>query len=210
MDAEQFYFGMPVVTRTILTLSLVLSVAVTYEVVTPLNLIFSPTLIFQEKQYWRILTSLLFFDRLSVNCLFHLHFFYMFSRRLEEHFFLGDSLKYLYTLGLGASGILLSSSFLHIPFPSGPLVMMVLYLWSRRYPDEQMSIYFIFTVSAPYLPLVMMFLTYTMSGNSIQNVYADLAGVAVGHVLWYCSDVLPKIIGFDPTALPGLVRAVFS
>lgn len=210
MDVEQFLFSIPTVTRAILALSLALSIAVTYEVVTPLNLIFSPTLVFQEKQYWRLVTSLLFFDKLSVHCFFHLHFLYMLSRRLEEHYYLGNAAKYLWTLLKAAVGLLFLSSYLHIPFPSGPMVMTILYLWSRRYPDEQMAIYFVFTVGAPYLPLVMLFLSHTMSGDSIQHMYGDLGGIAIGHVIWYCSDVLPKIIGFDPLALPSFVSAMFG
>lgn len=210
MDIEQWYFGIPLVTRVFLTLSVAVSIAVSYDVVTPLNLIYSPTLVFQEKQYWRLITSLVFFDKMSISCFFHLHFLYMFSRRLEEHFYLGNSLQYLYTLVRGAAALMALSSFVHMPFPSGPLVMMILYLWSRRYPDEQMSLYFVFTVNAPYLPLMMLAISYAMSGESIHHLYVDLAGMLVGHVLWYFSDVFPKIAGFDPMVLPKFIRGMFG
>ncbi|CUI11064.1 transmembrane protein, putative [Bodo saltans] len=209
MEVEQFVRSIPVITRTIIAASIVLSAAVTYEMVTPLNLIYSPTLVFQEKQYWRLLTSLLYFDKLSINCLFHLHFLYMVSRQLEEHYYLRDSIRYIWTLLRGAALVLLLASYLHIPFPSGPMVMVILYLWSRRYPDERMALYFAFVVGAPYLPLIMLFLSYNMSGGDIQYLQGELGAVVIGHCLWYVSDVLPKIIGFDPTALPTFVTAVF-
>lgn len=209
MDVEQWYFSIPIVTRVFLTLSLALSVAVTYDIVSPINLFYSHTLVWHEKQYWRLLTSLIYFDQLSVNAFFHLHFFYMFSQRLEEHHYLGNSFHYLYALVRGAAALFALSRFVDITFPSQPLVMMVLYMWSRRYPDERMMLYFMFQVTAPFLPLAMLALNYMM-GGSTSHLYVDMAGMLVGHVLWYFSDVFPKIAGFDPMAPPHFIRALFA
>ena len=206
MEVEQWFGNVPVVTRVFLTLACATAIAVTYEVVTPLDLYFSKDLTFRRGQWWRLLSSFLYFDQISINFFFHMHFLYMFSRRLEEHFYLRKWGEYLYFLARAAACLLLISTVAELPFLSWSMAELILYVWSRRYPDEHLSLYGLLVIPAPYLPFAMIVLAYSMGGAS--HVLVDCAGLLVGHTLWYFSDVFPRIAGFDPMKPPKALMAM--
>lgn len=205
MDIEQWFWGIPIVTRLVITSALLLSAAVTFDIVTPLNLIYSSSLVWKEGQYWRIITSLLFYDRINFNCFFNLHTLYMFCRRQEEHFYLRDAFQFLFLLvRVGAALLFFSSS----PLSSGQFFLALMYLWCKRFPEEQLAIFFIVTVRAPYLPLVMVVMSLANSEDMMRTLKEDTIGLFVAHFFWYISDVFPMISGFDPLKLPRFVRAM--
>lgn len=207
MEFERWYTTIPPVTRTFLTAAVVTSLAVTYEFVNPLDLYLNWALILEKQQWWRLITCFVFFDRLGVNLFFNLHFLYITSRRLEEHFF-GVPGGYCLMLLLGAGALTTCASWVDMPFMSYPFTMMVLYIWSRRYPEENVQLYWLFTVSATYFPYVMIGLSYAFGNFGTTRL--DAVGMLVGHVLWYLADIFPLIAGFSPLHAPAAFLAMFA
>ncbi len=206
MDIEQWYTSVPIVTRCYITLAFLLSLAVTYEFVTPLNLYLSFRLIFEKGEWWRFITAFAYFDRFGINLFFHLQFLYFCSRRLEEHFYLRRSAEYLCMLLVGAAAMCGLSIWVDMPFLSYSFTIMILYLWSRRYPEESLQIYWLFTVKAPAFPYVMLVISYLL--GSWYNALLDLLGIAVGHTLWFILDVTPKFTGIEFRA-PAFIAGLF-
>eukprot|EP01063_Lacrimia_lanifica_P018884 TRINITY_DN25845_c0_g1_i1.p2 TRINITY_DN25845_c0_g1~~TRINITY_DN25845_c0_g1_i1.p2 ORF type:complete len:241 (+),score=93.67 TRINITY_DN25845_c0_g1_i1:62-724(+) len=209
VEIEQAYFSIPVVTRIYLTLAVLTSGAVTFEFLSPLGLYLNLRLVAQG-EIWRLLTSFVYFDTFSVHFFFHMHFLYFYSRRLEEHFYHRRTARFVYMLLFGATLMVGLASVYNIPFLSHSLVMMVLYVWSRRNPDEHLSFYFgLVTLSAPYLAFLLLGLGMLFGSSPV----ADLIGIAVGHVFWYIEDILPRLLGrphskeLIPT--PGFLQALF-
>eukprot|EP00754_Rhynchopus_humris_P050354 Rhum_TRINITY_DN8918_c0_g1::Rhum_TRINITY_DN8918_c0_g1_i1::g.30636::m.30636/K13989/DERL2_3; Derlin-2/3 len=206
---EEMYSAIPVVTRVYITLSALLAAAVSFEFLSPFALYLNYNLV-AKGQLWRLLTSFLFFGSFSVQFIFNMHFLYFYSRRLEEHYYHRNTSRFCFMLLFGAAFMLAVSASLDIPFLSNSLVMMILYVWARRNPDEHLSLYGLFTVSVPYMPLLMAMLQYFGFGGS---VYSDLIGVAAGHVFWYVEDILPKLVGRERGAslipTPGFIVSLF-
>lgn len=75
---------------------------------------------------------------------------------------------------------------------------MVLYVWSRRNPHEQLQLYGLFTVRAAYLAYVLVALGLMMG----QHPLVDVLGITVGHAYYYVADVMPVAYGVE-----GLVKA---
>ena len=71
-------------------------------------------------------------------------------------------------------------------FHALPLFMMVIYVWSRRHPEEQTSFY-MFTFKAAYLPWVMLASAFVMG----DDITRDLLGIVTGHVYYFLQEVLP-------------------
>lgn len=188
---EQWYLDIPVVTRTFLTLSTLTAVAVTFDLLSPLSLYLNFDLVLKEGQVWRLVTTFLFFDGLSVNFVFHAYFLYFYCRRLEEHHYHQASADFLFMILLGAAAMLSIAPFLALPFLSHSLVIMVLYVWSRRNPHEQLQLYGLFTVGASYLAYVLVALGIMMG----QHPLVDILGIVIGHIYYYLTDVLP--VAFD-------------
>eukprot|EP01027_Heterolobosea_sp_BB2_P003846 GEZU01005796.1.p1 GENE.GEZU01005796.1~~GEZU01005796.1.p1 ORF type:complete len:234 (-),score=24.20 GEZU01005796.1:164-865(-) len=202
---ESWYKSIPVITRTYLTLSVITSAAVTFDLLSPFHLYLNFQLVFKQFQFWRLLTNFLFFDKFSINFIFHVYFLYIYCRRLEEHSFHGRSADFLNMILFGSIMMLIISPFLGLPFLSQSLVIMVLYVWSRLNPHQNLRIYGLFTVAAPYLAYVLLGLSVMLGGSFI----VDLLGIFVGHIYFYLVYVLDSAMGIRLLTTPKIIKLLF-
>jgi Der1-like family len=80
------------------------------------------------------------------------------------------------------------SPLVNLPFLSSPLAFVPIYLWSRRHPSTPISLFGLFTISAPYLPVALVAFSWVLNGTW-KAAAGDLLGCAVGHVSWFLRDV---------------------
>lgn len=116
-----------------------------------------------------------------------------------------NSLDFLLRADDTSSADQLAAPFMDVPFLSHSLVIMILYVWSRRNPFEQLQLYGLITVGAAFLPYVLVGLSLMMG----QHPSIDLLGIAVGHLYYYLVDVLPVVYGFEPLKTPKVVTMFF-
>jgi Derlin-2/3 len=195
MDLEQFITQIPIVTRGYMFASTLLAAAVSFKFVSPLSLYWNFSLI-QRGEYWRILSALCYLDEFGVNFCFLMHFIYFYWRHLEEHHYMrrwGDFLAFVIAAGvliLLANVLLVEGA---VAFLAAMLVDTVVYSWSRRFPDELLSFFGLVEFNSSYLPFVLMMWGATLRGFG--NLKFDLVAMAIGHLLWFVSDILPHTIG---------------
>ncbi|KAF8827604.1 hypothetical protein HHX47_DHR4000192 [Lentinula edodes] len=80
------------------------------------------------------------------------------------------------------------SPLFNLPFLSSSLAFVPIYLWSRRHPDTPISLFGLFTITAPYLPIALVAFSWILSGTW-RAAAGDLAGCLVGHIGWFLRDV---------------------
>eukprot|EP00758_Cryptobia_borreli_P000699 Tbor_TRINITY_DN1451_c0_g1::TRINITY_DN1451_c0_g1_i1::g.623::m.623/K13989/DERL2_3; Derlin-2/3 len=204
-EVIQLIQGIPICTRMYLCLCIGIAIATTYELIEPLDLYFSPRIVFEGGEWWRCFTCLCFIDQISLNLMFQIHFIYTFFCKIEEHFYyerLGQFLYYLFKLGViviaigtyYGTGVFFSNSF----------VSAVLYTWSRRYPHEHIALFGLIPMKAPYMPYFVIAFYYFQGGLHV--AISEIIGLAAGHIVWYLEDVVPKVTGFDPMLPPAALR----
>ena len=131
----------------------------------------------QMLQYWRLLTTFLYFGPLSLDLLFHVFFLQRYSRLLEESS--GRSPAHFSWLLLYATSILLClSPMLSMPFLGSALSSSLVYIWSRRNPETRLSFLGLLVFTAPYLPWVLMGFSLMLHGSVPKD---EICGVIVGH-----------------------------
>lgn len=64
----------PVISRLYLTGAFLTTTACAVDLVTPYSLYFNWDLIFSKGQFWRLITTYLFFGAFSIDFLFHMYF----------------------------------------------------------------------------------------------------------------------------------------
>ncbi|KAF8133273.1 Der1-like protein [Boletus reticuloceps] len=210
MDA--WVMQVPPITRAWLALSVATSLAVQCQVVTPLQLYFSFKSAFTNAQPWRILTNFFYFGPLSLDFIFHLFFFMRYSRMLEESSFANKKADYLWLLFLSSLMLLALSPLVNLPFLSSSLAFVPIYIWSRRHPSTPIALFGIITISAPYLPLALVGLSWVISGTW-KAAAGDLIGCAVGHIGWFLRDVWAREMtgGYTPLSeAPQVLRRLFG
>lgn len=101
----QDYLAIPTITRAYTTACVLTTVAVQLDLVSPFQLYFNPILIFRNYQFWRLITTFLFFGSFGFTFLFNLIFTYRYCRMLEEGSFRSRTADFFYMFLIG--GILM-------------------------------------------------------------------------------------------------------
>lgn len=94
---------------------------------------------------------------------------------------------------------------LDLPFMSHSLVVMVLYIWSRRNPNERLRLYGMFTIGAGYLAYILLGISLLLGGS----IKVDLVGIAVGHLYYFLEDIAPEEFGVRLLKTPRIIQAMF-
>ncbi|TDL22244.1 Der1-like protein [Rickenella mellea] len=185
---EAWLAQVPPITRGWIACAVLTSLAVQCQLVTPLQLYFSYKSAFSNVQLWRAITTFFFFGHISLDFVFHMFFFMRYSRMLEESSFANRRADYFWLLLQSAIMLLALSPLFTLPFLSSPLAFVPIYIWSRRHPSTQISLFGIMTITAPYLPLALVGFSWLLNG-SWRAAAGDLVGCGVGHVVWFVRDV---------------------
>jgi len=204
---EAWVTQVPPITRSWLALAVLTSVAVQCQLVTPLQLYFSYNSAFGNAEVWRALTTFIYFGPLSLDFVFHLFFFMRYSRMLEESSFANRRADYFWLLLWSSVILLVLSPLFTLPFLSSPLAFVPIYIWSRRHPNTQISLFGLITITAPYLPLALVAFSWVINGTW-RAAAGDLVGCAVGHLGWFVRDVWSREVGSGDGV--SLARAPYS
>jgi Derlin-2/3 len=194
LPLEQWFFEMPVCTRWWTTATVVTGLLVQCHILTPFQLFYSFRAVFvrsqvrftslllnlqlltEQKQYWRLFTTFIYFGPLSLNLLFHIFFIQRYARMLEESAV--SQAHFTWMLCYAITTLLCLAPLVSVVFLGSILSSTLVYIWSRKHPDVQLSFLGLFVFRAPWLPWVMIGLSVVMHGNWPKD---ELCGIAVGH-----------------------------
>lgn len=217
-DLFSWYYEIPLISRLYLTSAVIVTTACFLDLVSPLTLYYNYDLIMRKSQYWRIITSFLYFGSFSIDFLFHMYFVVRYCRLLEEGSFRRRTADFLFMIVYGATMMLLLSvtfeTFSRIKFLGHPLTFMMVYLWARD-PDNydvRMSFFGVLQFNAPYLPWVLLLFSLVL-GNPIEM---DLLGIIVGHTYYFLDHVYPQVALLRGWSLkkiivtPSILHYIFS
>ena len=212
---QQWFQSLPIVTRYWLAGSVVTTCAANFGALKVYSLVWHWTFVYEKFEVWRMLSSFLFVGNFSFPTLLALMLLVQFSKQYEAGGPYntgagGGTADYIFMLGLGMVGILLTYPFLLVYFPMYPifsrnLVFYVLYVWSKRNPTAPANIWG-FPMKAMYLPFAYVGLTVVM-GNS----WYDMAhGIIMGHFYYFLVDVVPIIYAKDILHTPQFLIDTFG
>ena len=127
-------------------------------------------------QYWRLLSTFVYFGPLSLNLLFHIFFIQRYARMLEES---APSRAHFAWLLLYATITLLAiAPLFNQAFLGATLSSTFVYIWSRRNPDTRLSFLGVITFKAPWLPWVLIAFNVVLHGHWPKD---EICGIVVGH-----------------------------
>eukprot|EP00397_Hematodinium_sp_SG-2012_P036212 GEMP01039065.1.p1 GENE.GEMP01039065.1~~GEMP01039065.1.p1 ORF type:complete len:240 (-),score=34.64 GEMP01039065.1:1131-1850(-) len=206
---EAWFKALPPITRYGLVTIFATTCLVQVEILDPYLIIFQWPLIYQKLQIWRILTSMIFFGGFSFGFVFQMYFFTSFSTKLEKNEVFtqpGDYAFFLLfqTVFLCVFGVLLAWP-MGFPMLGPSMIFAIIYYWSRREPYAQLS-FFSFSIKAYQFPFVLMFVQVLM-GNSL---WADLIGLASGHLYYFLKEIVPAEYGYTILTTPAILNKVMS
>ena len=179
--------SIPPVTKAYLGLVGLLFVLVQMQIMNPITIMFKYSYVFKKMQFYRIITSYLYFGGVSIDVLFHLYFMIRYMTSLEQ---ILNSIEVLYMLFLGTISLTILNIFVDFPFMSFSLSFMIIYIWSRLNASLLFSFFGLFTFYASYYPLIMISISFVLQNHV---PWHDILGLIVGHCYWFGNHVYPRL-----------------
>lgn len=160
-------------------------------------------------QVWRLFTHLFFIAPFSMNFLFNMLWLLQYGQILEKQTFAFAPADMVYMLLFG--GTLLTAVSLLIPslgmtFNAAPLIFMLIYVYSRNFPNQNASIWGLFTIQTFYLPFAFLGVTVVLGGDPIP----DIVGMVIGHLYWFLTEIYPSQGGRNWLETPDWLKQVVS
>ena len=204
-----WYKELPPITKFFLTGTLVTGFCATFGIfpasVGGANcLLFNWELIRHKFHIWRLVTPFIFAGGFGLNFVFHMFILYENCKRYEANPFNtgagGTSADMLYMVITGAVVLMILEITLGfgLPMMSEPMLYMIIYVWSRKDPEQIISIWG-FKFKALYLPWVYMCIRVLMTGQVPVTI---LIGIVVGHLYYFLVDVVPGQHGYTVVKTP--------
>lgn len=191
---------MPPCTRWWTAATVMTSALVQCNIVTPFQLFYSFRSVYAKSQYWRLVTTFLYFGPFSLDLLFQVYFLQRYARLLEETSGRSPA-RFSWLLLYAMLSLLVVSPIVSLPFLGHPLSSSLVYIWSRRNPDTRLSFLGLLVFSAPWLPLVLMGFSLILHGSVPKD---EIIGVLIGHIWYFFDDVYPPLHdGYHPLQPPG-------
>eukprot|EP01036_Dinobryon_divergens_P028942 gene28942-37966_t len=196
-DSFQDWFNnVPPITKVLLVSTLLSGAMLTFQWVSAQSLVLFWPEISSKFEFWRLFTSFIFAGPFSFNFAMHTYVLYENSRRYELNPFNtgggGSSADYLWMLLLSMICLLAVAYYFDILVLSEPILYVIMYVWSRREPDQMLNI-FGFKFKSLYLPWIYIAIRLIMGGS----ITEPLLGIGVGHLYYFVSEILPVTEGYN-------------
>ncbi|CDR42388.1 CYFA0S09e02520g1_1 [Cyberlindnera fabianii] len=180
---------MPIVTRCWSIAILAASVLVSTNLISDKDLSFVPIAIVKKHQYWRLFSSFFYFGEIDLYMLYQVYIITQHSCTIEQGF--NSSADYLWYIFVNCFVLIIYSFLFNTnTWLSFALVASLMYVWSRQNPHEEIAIFGFLNIKATYYAFVIIAQALLWRGSISA---AGLAGLVVGHTLFYFEDVFSKL-----------------
>eukprot|EP01027_Heterolobosea_sp_BB2_P014826 GEZU01021272.1.p1 GENE.GEZU01021272.1~~GEZU01021272.1.p1 ORF type:complete len:287 (-),score=44.97 GEZU01021272.1:492-1244(-) len=203
---SDWFNSLPKITKYTIVFSFLLTVASSFGLVSPHNYLLYPNAIFSKHlQLWRLFTNLYYFGNFSLPFVLNFFFFINYSTYTENSFD-GRTADYAFMLTFGAAVMTIAGLILGQPLLSFSFLMMLVYIYCRKFPNVQLSLPFIpVRVPAKYFPWALMGLHMMMGGS----IVTDLIGILTGHLYIFLDHDAPAVYGWRLLKTPSVFHALF-
>nr|POF19751.1 derlin-1 [Quercus suber] len=139
----EYYRSLPPVSKFYGVACLITTSALYLDLYNPYNIALIYGLVLKRFQVWRLITNFFFLGPFSVSFGFRLLLIARYGVSLERGPFDKRTADYVWMFVFGALSLLVMAAvpYLWSPFMGGSLVFMLVYVWSREFPNAQINIY---------------------------------------------------------------------
>jgi hypothetical protein len=190
-DTIQSWFNdIPVVTKLLFVTTLISGAGTSFGWISAESQVLLWDRIFQKFQIWRLFTACIFSGGFSFPFAMHTYILYLNSRNYEANPYNtgagGTSADYLWMLLFSVTVLLGISYLFEMYVVSEALLFVIIYVWSRKEPNAQLSMFGV-KFKSVYLPWVYVAIRVIMG----QSITQPILGIVVGHLYYFLVDVLP-------------------
>ncbi|KAF3319971.1 derlin-1-like protein [Carex littledalei] len=196
----KFYNSLPPISKAYGTICLLTTALCQLGILDPYYIYLLYPRVLKNLQIWRLITPFFFLGKFSINFGIRLLMIARYGVQLENGPFDKRTADFLWMMIFGAVSLLGLSAipYLWSPLLGPSMVSMLVYLWSREFPNAQINIYGLVNMKAFYFPWVMLALDMIFGSPLLPN----LLGIVVGHLYYFFSVLYPLKTGRNPLKTP--------
>jgi len=202
---EDWWRSMPFVTKWLFAGSLFVTLAANFHLIHWANLTLDFDLIYQKFHIWRFVTAFLFHGKLGFPFLINLMFLVQYGASVERNTFGNNIADYLCFILFSAGLLMIPAYLLELRILGESLILAIVYVWSRKNPNNQMNLMGMFNFESIYFPWVLIGFRLLMGGSPM----AELMGVLVGHIFYFLNDLYPLQSGRRIIFTPQFLKDLF-
>ncbi|KAK3137324.1 hypothetical protein QOZ80_5BG0450820 [Eleusine coracana subsp. coracana] len=204
----EWYNSLPPISKAFGTLCVLTATLVQLQILSPSFLALYYPFVFKHFQIWRLFTTFFFLGKFSINFGIRLLMIARYGVQLEKGAFERRTADFLWMMIFGAISLLILSAIPQLEFYylGIPMVSMLLYVWSREYPNAQINIYGIIPLRSFYLPWVMLALDVIFGSP----ILPGLMGIMVGHLYYFLAVLHPLATGKNILKTPKWVHWIVA
>ncbi|PON92409.1 Derlin [Trema orientale] len=186
---SEYYQSLPPVSKFYGVTCLMTTAALYLQLYDPWNIALSYSLVIKKFQVWRLVTNFFFLGPFSFPFAFRLIIIAKYGVSLEKGPFDKRTADYVWMLVFGALSLLVIAAvpFLSSPFMGASLVFMIVYVWSREFPNARINIYGVVSLKGFYLPWAMLALDLIFG----DPLMPDILGMVAGHMYYFLTVLYP-------------------
>lgn len=204
----QYYNSIPPVAKTFATICFVTSLARELQLYNPRTIALYYGDVFKHFQIWRLITNFIFIGSFSFTFAFRLFIILKYGVQLERGPFDKRTADYVWMFVFGAFSLLVVAAipFLWSPFMGASLVFMIVYVWSREFPNARINFQGLVELKGFYLPWAMLAIDLVL-GNRLMP---SLLGIGVGHLYYFLTVLYPLAGGSNFCKTPFWVHKLVA
>lgn len=179
------------------------------KLASPLDLYFDFNLMMKNQEYYRLITSLLYFGPAVPATLFSLLSFANFASLIEVDLFGRKPAEFVVFLLYVSISSILSSVFTREVF-FGPIITLTcLYYWTKHHGNMSMQIMGLpINIKAAYAPFAYAAMNYYRQG--FWGMIPNVIGIVLGHLYFYFHDVTNVRFGKKFIGAPKWLNQAFE
>eukprot|EP00892_Ulva_mutabilis_P009734 jgi/Ulvmu1/7132/UM034_0038.1 len=165
--------------------------------------------VFSQLQVWRIFTHVFISGKLSLPLLIHVIWVLTYGATLESSTYSIHPEDYLFlyffaTLCLSAISLIVGPvlGIGYVTYTGSSVVMMLVYIWSKEFPHQDISLYGIIKIKGFWLPFALMGIGLFLGGD----LMGDACGILVGHAWYFYTTLLPRGTGRQYLRTPWFIH----
>ncbi|KAL6291308.1 hypothetical protein ACE6H2_008818 [Prunus campanulata] len=185
----EYYRSLPPVSKTYGVACFMTAAALYLQLYNPWNIALDYGLVIKRFQVWRLITNFFFLGPFSFPFAFRLIIIARYGVGLERGPFDKRTADYVWMLVFGAISLLVMAvvPYLLSPFMGPSVVFMIVYVWSREFPNARINIYGLVSLKGFYLPWALLGLDLIF-GDPLKP---DILGMVAGHIYYFLTVLHP-------------------
>lgn len=203
---NDWYQNLPPVTKVLGTCFFLSALGSYVKVLSARELALIWPLVYKKYEVWRLVSNFLFVGGFSLQWLMHMLWVVQYGGALEQQVYQFSPADFVF-MHIVCGAILLVISlipvdFLGIYFCSMPMVYVLVYVWSRNFPDQVVNLFGLVKLQSFYVPFAFVGIDILVGKDPVTGI----VGILVGHMYYFAYDLYPKATGRELLKTPVFLK----